>query len=323
MSAHACLGKQNARKTLNKSQGRWNVYWEDEITGKRKSSSYARWWWEINKGEIPDGYRVSFKDDNPLNIDPSNFILISPEEFGKSISERLMGHGFSEETLQKMSDAKKGTSLSEDHKKKIGKATKRMWKDGVFDDPKIREAYSKQGKATKGNKRTEEQKRRISRAKKGIKLPDKAYSIEAIEKRRKKLSGRHQSIESNQKRSDKLKGRMFSDEHLKKLSIASRKRVNDGTHNWLGSGTTSDPYPSEFGSYLKMKIRKRDGHVCQTCKTSVYKSSLGHVHHIDGNKQNCSEENLLLLCATCHNAVHGRNNVTNPEIERLKNLLLV
>jgi len=49
--------------------------------------------------------------------------------------------------------------------------------------------------------------------------------------------------------------------------------------------------------------------------------NVGHVHHIDGNKQNSSEENLVLVCITCHNAIHGKGTITNDEIEYYKSML--
>lgn len=73
--------------------------------------------------------------------------------------------------------------------------------------------------------------------------------------------------------------------------------------------------------YLKAEIRSRDNHECQCCGEYVYRSKRGHVHHIDGNKQNCGKENLVLVCATCHNAIHGRNTITSDRIEMYRALL--
>ena len=317
------VGKENAKKVLNKAQQRYSVYWFDPNTLKRHNMSYARWWWEVNKGEIPEGYRASFVDGNAMNIDPDNIVLRSWEEEGKIISQRLMGHSFSDETRKKMSEVKKGKPLSDEHKQNIGKATKEMWERGVFDAPEIRKSYRKQGLATKGSKRTEEQKDLMRTKHKGKQLSDKCYSAESIEKRRKKLIGRHQSDESNKKRSDTLKGRTFSDEHLDKLSIAGSKRIDiRGANSKWWINANSDPYPPEFNSTLKRKVRKLSKYLCQSCGENVYGSKRGHVHHIDGNKPNCDISNLILLCATCHNAVHSRNTITSPKIEELKSKLL-
>jgi predicted HNH restriction endonuclease len=156
------LGKEKAKATFDKKRKAYYAYWIDPETGKQKSTTYARWYWETHKGAIPDGYRVSYKDNNYLNIDPDNFVLISPDEFGRSISERLMGHGFSDETLKKMSEAKKDKPLSEEHKANIGKATKEMWDRGVFDDPRIRKIYSDRAKLNRGMKLSDSTRRRMS-----------------------------------------------------------------------------------------------------------------------------------------------------------------
>lgn len=97
------VGKENGKTSLDKKRNSYYVFWFDSETLKRKNTSYARWYWEVNRGEIPEGYRASYKDGNSLNIEPDNIILISPEEFGMSISNRLMGHKHSEETKQKIS----------------------------------------------------------------------------------------------------------------------------------------------------------------------------------------------------------------------------
>lgn len=314
------VGYENAEKVFDKNKNAFYVYWYDvEDTSKRHTTSYAKWFWEINNGLVPDGYRASYKDGNSLNINPENIIIISPEEFGAKISERLMGHGFSEDALQKMSDAKKGKPLSEEHKQHIGEATKKMWDGGVFDAPEIRASYSEQGKKTKGSKRTVEQRQAMSLSRKGRKL-DYVASQETIEKRRKKLLGKKQSLESNLKRSATLKNRKFTSEHLENLSIAGKNRTDLRGKNsrWWKGGVSEEIYPLEFSVHLKNKVRRRDQHKCQSCGENVYRSKRGHVHHVNGNKQDCGMNNLLLLCATCHNAVHGRNTITSPMIEYLK-----
>ena len=65
------------RKDLARKYKTGNKYvarWYDE-NGKTCSTTYGKWWWEMNNGEIPDGMVVMHKDNNPLNISPSNFIL--------------------------------------------------------------------------------------------------------------------------------------------------------------------------------------------------------------------------------------------------------
>jgi hypothetical protein len=60
-----------------------------------------------------------------------------------------------------------------------------------------------------------------------------------------------------------------------------------------------DLYPSNWNSIAK-KIRKRDNYKCQNpyCNQKVYIKL--EVHHIDYNKHNYIDENLISLCTVCH-----------------------
>jgi hypothetical protein len=97
------VGKHNAKITWDKTKNLYYAYWFDETTMKRKTTSYARWWWEVNVGEIPEGYVASYKNKDYTNISPDNIILMSPEQIGKDISKRLMGHKLSKKTREKIS----------------------------------------------------------------------------------------------------------------------------------------------------------------------------------------------------------------------------
>lgn len=66
--------------------------------------------------------------------------------------------------------------------------------------------------------------------------------------------------------------------------------------NWLG-GISNSPYPFEFDKKLKKKIKDRDGHKCLVCDKKTQKIS---IHHIDYNKDNIDEKNLISLCVKCH-----------------------
>ena len=82
--------------------------------------------------------------------------------------------------------------------------------------------------------------------------------------------------------------------------------------NWRG-GTWDTPYPSEWNGKLRKMIRDRDNRQCQLCFR--HESSLGrklHVHHIDLDKTNCVESNLISLCQACHTRVHNQLK-SNPE----------
>ena len=70
-------------------------------------------------------------------------------------------------------------------------------------------------------------------------------------------------------------------------------------------GKGNSPYPLEFNDKLKAVIRKRDYYTCQNCEMTEEEHIivLGRnlpVHHIDYNKQNCKEINLITLCNLCN-----------------------
>lgn len=120
------------------------IYYYDEKTnialacwrepdGSQKRTTYARWLWEMNNGSVPESYVCRWKDKNPQNAVIENVELISPEQISQETSQRLMGHGFSDETKQKMSNARKGMKLSDEHKNKISNSLYRRWASGEFD----------------------------------------------------------------------------------------------------------------------------------------------------------------------------------------------
>jgi 5-methylcytosine-specific restriction endonuclease McrA len=78
-------------------------------------------------------------------------------------------------------------------------------------------------------------------------------------------------------------------------------------------GNGKEPYNQQWNEKLKTKILKRDSHKCQLCnKTQTQelkdlKKKLS-IHHIDYNKKNCKEDNLITLCHKCHNKTNtGRD----------------
>lgn len=82
--------------------------------------------------------------------------------------------------------------------------------------------------------------------------------------------------------------------------------------NWKG-GLSTTPYPIIFNQKLKDRIRERDNYICQLCIVTeeehiiVFGKSLS-VHHVDYNKENCCDYNLLTLCSSCNTRVnHNRN----------------
>lgn len=85
-----------------------------------------------------------------------------------------------------------------------------------------------------------------------------------------------------------------------KHKVPNLKKGHKGNKNpaWQG-GISFGEYGIEFNEALKKKIRERDNSMCQICGKSQEKNNLD-VHHIDYNKKNNSECNLIALCHSCH-----------------------
>ncbi len=108
---------------------------------------------------------------------------------------------------------------------------------------------------------------------------------------------------------------MFGKYHSKKTkTIQSQQKLGiknpmygkreEASPTWNG-GSSFDIYPIEWTNELKEKVRKRDKHQCQLCgiKQEDYYRKLD-VHHIDYDKSNCKEDNLITLCWKCNSKVN-------------------
>jgi hypothetical protein len=141
-SQRSNIGKENAIIQWDNSEGLYRAYWFESETMRYTSTSWARWAWELNFGEVPNGYRVSYKDGDPANMRLENLFLKSWQEYGDDLGKRTKGVPKSEESKKRMSASHSGKTLSEEHRKHIGDANRRKWGLGVFD--KVHKgAYSK------------------------------------------------------------------------------------------------------------------------------------------------------------------------------------
>lgn len=78
----------------------------------------------------------------------------------------------------------------------------------------------------------------------------------------------------------------------------------------------SGGYPKNWSSISK-NIREERNFICEHCGVNLkQKPSLLHVHHISGNKADCSSKNLRVLCLDCHKKQphHGHMYVSNNDV---------
>lgn len=83
----------------------------------------------------------------------------------------------------------------------------------------------------------------------------------------------------------------------------------ENSHSWMG-GLSFIKYSIEFNSRLRKKIRDRDNNRCQICgsRYSHGKRKLS-VHHINYDKKDSREENLVSLCNSCHSKTNYNRSI--------------
>ncbi|MBT4135510.1 hypothetical protein HOD75_03490 [archaeon] len=141
----------------------------------------------------------------------------------------------------------------------------------------------------------------------------RSHSIEIRKKISQINKGRVHSESTRKKMSKSRRGLRHSEKTKRKLSklMAGKNnpmhgRTGKNHPNWQG-GTSFLPYSPEFELVMRPYIRERDEHTCQFCDAE--QNGKAHcVHHIDHDKDNNSEQNLITLCELCHN-----NESTSPK----------
>lgn len=116
---------------------------------------------------------------------------------------------------------------------------------------------------------------------------------------------RKESIKKyNQSEKGKLNKHIWYRKWAEKLGILTWEQ-------WCNKNTRKrSPYPKEFNKELKSYIKQRDNNQCVLCgmieplSKELFKKSLA-VHHIDYNKNNCSENNLITTCVSCNIKVNS------------------
>lgn len=179
------------------------------------------------------------------------------------------------EVREKMRKAKEGKPQSEEHVRKVQESKKRnAEKRGYWHSPESIEKMKKPKPKGFGEKM-----RKI--------LEGKPKSEEAKQHMRKP----HPSIQG--------------EKNPAKRPEVRAKLSGKNNHNWRG-GPASGDYPLAFGKKLKQFIRNRDK-VCQLCgKTKEEEGKNLDVHHINYDKDDLFELNLITLCHSCNSKVNSK-----------------
>ena len=78
-----------------------------------------------------------------------------------------------------------------------------------------------------------------------------------------------------------------------KSGIRNVKGKNNPNFN---NGISKYGHPHYFNKKLKQKIKERDNYICSACG----KTQNLCVHHINYDKINCKEDNLITVCISCN-----------------------
>lgn len=80
----------------------------------------------------------------------------------------------------------------------------------------------------------------------------------------------------------------------------------------------TNQYPKQWTVALRNSIKYRDKFICQIC--SIQEDIISHhVHHIDYDKYNCCESNLITLCPSCHMKTNGKRHYWMKYFGRIAN----
>lgn len=91
----------------------------------------------------------------------------------------------------------------------------------------------------------------------------------------------------------------ISEIRIKASKNREGKCVGKDNLNW-NNGSSFEPYGIEFNDELKLYIRQRDNFSCQFCPAIENGRAFGP-HHVNYNKKDNRERNLILLCILCNN----------------------
>lgn len=151
--------------------------------------------------------------------------------------------------------------------------------------------------AHKWKKLSDEHKNKIRISKLGDKNPAKRDDV------RKKISNTKKWVK-NPKHSEFMRWRTPWNKWTKWLQIAWNKWLFwENSHSWQW-WLSFEPYSKEWMKSTSEYIRRRDNYMCAICWFKQSNMNGIHkkldVHHINYDKKDCSEWNLITLCKHCH-----------------------
>jgi radical SAM superfamily enzyme YgiQ (UPF0313 family) len=144
------------------------------------------------------------------------------------------------------------------------------------------------GKSNRGKRRSAESKERYRLSKLGDKNPMKRPEVALAPALREGRSKRMKELWADPQRAE---------------AFNATRPTGEKHSRWAG-GLSRYPWPLKFNDFLKRRIRKRDDETCQECGV---KAGLT-VHHVDYDKDNCDDCNLITLCRRCNSRANANRH---------------
>ena len=207
----------------------------------------------------------------------------------------------------------------------LGEKTKLLWQNPEYRQHMVEAHKGNKGYWT-GKKLSPEHREKCKLGILGKSSWNKGIPMSDISKKRLKLTFKkigHTFTKLTQEQENK---RIENLRKGKKAIIG--KYAKDKCCHWQG-GISKLPYAFEFTKELKEKIRNRDNRICQNCNITeeehliVWGCTLP-IHHIDYDKQNCKEDNLITVCTSCNTrANYNRSYWKEFYLEKILKLVRV
>lgn len=192
-----------------------------------------------------------------------------------------------------------GKHLTKEHKDKLSKAF--LGEKNPFHGKHHTEnTKDKIRKKATGRKRSEDLKKKQSKAQTGKPIHSEKYKKELS----KKFTGENNPMYGRTGKLFPAYGKIKPKETRRKLSESHKGlQVGKNNPNWKG-GISCEPYCQVWSDKeYKESIKERDNYTCQNpyCYRTTKRLN---VHHINYDKKNCGPDNLITLCVGCN----GRAN---------------
>lgn len=147
------------------------------------------------------------------------------------------------------------------------------------------------------------------------------------------FSTKNKRQEINKKVSNKLKGKPLADDHPIKLKgghvFTDEQRKRGGRKGGKTKGKLMkeerdrlynlswDDFCEVYRRWIKKYLYLERGRKCEDCKNIKWndKRLTMELHHVDGDKNNNSRDNLQILCPNCHSQTNNwksKNKINAP-----------